>query len=475
MIRLITALGLLPLGLALCLTGCSTMAPPYTRPDAPVAAAWPTGPAYQPEADASTATPVVDLPWREFFLDPQLQTLIALALENNRDLRVAALNIERTRAQYQVQRAELLPTIDATGSGSRQRLPADLSGSGKSIISSRYSVGLGVSAYELDLFGRVRSLKDQALEAYFATEQARRAVQISLVAETASAYLNLVADRERLQLAQETLKSHQTTYDLTERRFKAGVSSELELRQAQTSVDSSRVEIALYTRMIAEDENALRLLLGTDLPADPATAETMETAGLLKDLSAGTSSEVLQQRPDILQAEHLLKSYNANIGAARAAFFPRIVLIGSVGTASAELSGLFKDGSATWSFAPQITLPIFDAGTNRAKLKVAETDRDIALAQYEKAVQTAFREVSDALAQRGTIDEQLNAQQSLVAATARSHQLSEARYFKGIDNFLNVLDAQRSYYSAQQVLINFRLARLTNQVTLYKVLGGGAL
>jgi outer membrane protein, multidrug efflux system len=471
----ITTSWCLPLGIFLCLTGCATMAPQYTQPSAPVPATWPSGSAYHKGAEPATAPAVDELSWREFFLDPQLQQLIALALENNRDLRVAALNIERARAQYRIQRAELLPDIDATGSASRQRLPADLSSSGESMISSTYSVGLGVSSYELDLFGRVRSLKDQALEYYFSTEQARRAVQISLVSEMASAYLNLVADREQLRLAQETLKSHRTTYDLTDRRFKAGVSSELELRQAQTSVDSARVDIAGDTRLVAEDENALRLLIGTDLPSNLTTSDAMETVGTLKKISAGASSETLQQRPDILQAENLLKSYNANIGAARAAFFPRIVLVGSAGTASADLSGLFKDGSATWTFAPQITLPIFDAGRNRANLRVAETDRDIALTQYEKTIQSAFREVADALAQRGTIDEQLDAQQSLVAATARSHQLSEARYFKGVDSFLNVLDAQRTFYSAQQNLIDFRLARLTNQVTLYKVLGGGAM
>ena len=465
----------LVLGGFLLLAGCSTMAPQYNQPEAPVPAAWPNGPAYRQSAEAPTAASAVELPWRQFFLDPQLQELINLALENNRDLRVAALNIEKARAQYQISRSDLLPKVDAVGSGNRTRLPGDLSGTGQSTTTHQYSVGLGVSAYELDLFGRVRSLKDQALEYYFSTEQARRAVQISLISEVAAGYLSLSADREQLQLTQETLKSHRKTYELTDRRFKAGVSSELELRQAQTSVDSARVDIARYTRLVANDENALRLLVGANITSELLTPRPMETLGVLKDLSTGLPSETLQQRPDILQTEHLLKSYNANIGAARAAFFPRILLVGSAGTASADLSGLFGDGSLTWTFAPKITLPIFDAGSNRANLKVAETNRDIALAQYEKTIQTAFREVADALAQRGTIDEQLDAQKSLVTATERSRQLSEARYLKGIDNFLNVLDAQRSLYSAQQNLIFIRLARLTNQVTLYKVLGGGAL
>lgn len=469
-----TAVGL-SLGIVLFLSGCSTMAPHYTQPSAPVSATWPSGPAYQNETSDPTAQAAAEISWREFFLDPQLQKLLTLALENNRDLRVATLNIERARAQYQIQRSDLFPKLNATAAASGQRLPADLSGTGESLTAHEYSAGLGVSSYELDLFGRVRSLKDQALEYYLATEQARRTVQISLISEVAVGYLNLAADRERLTLAQETLNSHKATYELTLRRFNAGVSSELDLRQAQTSVDSSRVDIASYTRLIAEDENALRLLVGSDIPSELLPVRSIETLGAVKTSFTNLPSEVLQNRPDVLQAENLLKAYNANIGAARAAFYPRITLVASTGSASAELSGLFKDGSLTWSFAPQVSLPIFDGGSNKANLKVAETDRDIAVAQYEKAIQTAFREVADALAQQGTIGEQLAAQQSLVEATEQSHRLSEARYLKGVDSFLSVLDAQRSLYGAQQKLITFRLSRLTNQMTLYKVLGGGAL
>ena len=460
-------------GALIFLAGCSTMAPKYTQPAAPVPKAWPSGPAYKAEAAKPEQKPLAEIPWQEFFVDPQLRKLIALALDNNRDLRVAVLNMERFRAQYQIRRADLLPQVNATAGGSFQRIPEDLSTTGNAFNSNQYDVGLGLSSYEVDLFGRVQSLKDLALGQYLATRQARSSVQISLVSQVASAYLTLASDLERLQLAKDTLANQQESYKLTKSRFDAGVSSALDLHQAQTSVDAARVDIARYTAIVAQDENGLSLLIGAPVTAELLPKSLSETLTALKEMAPGLPSDILLHRPDILQAEFLLKGANANIGAARAAFFPRITLISSVGFGSDELAGLFKGGSFTWSFAPRISVPIFEGGRNRANLKVAEVDRDIAVAQYERAIQIAFREVADALAQRGTIDEQLAAQQSLTNATSETFRLSQARYERGVDSYLNVLDAQRSLYGAQQNLISVRLARLNNLVTLYKVLGGG--
>lgn len=472
-IKRMTASLCLPLGAILCLSGCTTMAPKYTQPAAPVPAAWPGGAAYK-EVAAESGKPVADIPWREYFIDEQLRTLIAMALENNRDLRVAALNIERFQALYQIRRSDLFPKVDASAAGTFQRIPETLSSSGRAMTVEQYNAGLGVSSYELDLFGRVRSLKDQALEQYLATEQARRVVQISLVSQVAAGYLTLAADRERLKLAKETLASQQDSYQLIGRRYEAGVSSLLDSLQARTSVDTARVDIARYTALVAQDENALTLLVGSQIPAELLPEALSETLTAVKDVPPGLPSDVLLRRPDILQAEGQLKGANANIGAARAAFFPKITLVSSVGFGSDELAGLFKPGSFAWSFAPRISLPIFDGGSNRANLKVAEVDRDIMVARYEQTIQGAFREVADALAQRGTIDEQLAAQQSLTDAAAERYLLSQARFEKGVDSHLNVLDSQRSLYGAQQGLISTRLSRLTTMVTLYKVLGGGA-
>jgi multidrug efflux system outer membrane protein len=462
---------IVPVLALLALSAC-TLAPDYTRPAAPVPPAWPSGPAYQEHAGKAERE-VADIPWQEFFVEPQLQKLIAQALENNRDLRMAVLNIERSQAQYRIRRADLLPQIDAIGEGSGRRVPADLSGTGAAETIHQYRADLAVSAYELDLFGRVRSLSEQALQEYLATEQARRAVQISLIGEVAANYLTLAADRERLILAKNTLDNYQESYRLSLSRFNAGVASALDLNQAKTAVDAARVEIARYTTLVAQDENALNLVVGTTVPTELQPTALSETLTAVREIPPGLPSEVLLTRPDILQAENRLKGYNANIGAARAAFFPRIVLVSSVGTGSAELSGLFEDGSLVWSFAPRITVPIFDAGKNLANLKVAEVDRDIAVARYEPAIHTAFREVADALARRGTIDEQLAAQQSLTDAATDSYRLSQARFDKGVDSYLAVLISQRSSYTAQQGLIGVRLARLDNLVTLYRTLGGG--
>ena len=462
------------LAAAAALAGCASMAPQYARPPAPVPSAWPAGPAYQEGPGAPAGNAAAEVPWREFFLDERLRRLIALALENNRDLRVAVLNIERSRALYQVQDANRYPKVDAVAAANLQRVPADFSGADEAVTLHQYSVGLGLASWELDLFGRVRSLGDQALEQYLATEQAQRSVQIALVSQVAAAWLTLAADRERLQVATETLASLDSAYQLTRKRFDAGVSSALDLYQAQTIRDAARAETFRYTALVAQDENALNLVVGSPAPAGTLPQALSEELTALEEIPPGLTSDVLLGRPDILQAESRLKGANANIGAARAAFFPRITLVSSAGFGSNELNGLFGGSTTSWKFAPQITLPIFDAGSNRANLKVAEVDRDIAVALYEKAIQTAFREVADALAQRGTIDGQLAAQQSHAAAAAETTRLSQARYDKGVDSYLAVLDSQRALYFSQQSLITTRLTRLVNQATLYKVLGGGA-
>ena len=454
------------------LPGGCTLAPKYTKPEAPIPAVWPSGAAYKDTNAAAGAPSASELRWQDFFIDTKLQQIIEMALNNNRDLRLAALNVDMARALYGIQRAELLPTANATGSASKQRSSSDLLRSGEPRTSEQYSVNLGISSWEIDFFGRIRSLKDAALQEYLATEQAHRSTQVSLVAEVANTYLTLAADRGLLKLAQETLRAQEATYKLIQRRYEVGASSELDLRQAQTRVDAARVDIARYTGIVARDENALTLLVGSPVP-DGLLPTELDAVTLLQDISPGLPSEVLQHRPDILQAENQLKASNANIGAARAAFFPRIALTGTIGTASNELSGLFNSGSGTWSFAPQIIMPIFDSRTWSA-LDASKVDREIILTRYEKAIQVAFREVADALAQRGTLGDQMAAQQSLMEATAESYRLSDLRYKSGIDSYLSVLDAQRSLYGAQQGLIAVRLSRLTNLVTLYKVLGGGA-
>ena len=453
------------LALAVVLAGCSTLAPHYERPAAPVPAVFPTA--------SASGQAAADIDWRDFFADTKLRSLIDLALANNRDLRVAVLNIAQARAQYRVQDAATWPTLNATGSGSASRTPASLSGTGQAVVGHQYSASIGTSAYELDLFGRVRSLNAQALESYLATAEARRSTHISLVAEVASAYLTWSADLDRLALARQTLQSQSDTYGLTQRRFELGTDSALTLRQQQTSVESARVDMANYTAQVALDQNALALLLGTAVPADLAPTGLATRVSALPDLPANLPSDLLQRRPDILQAEHSLQAASYNIGAARAAFYPRISLTASAGSSSNDLAGLFKAGAGAWSFVPQITLPLFDGGANQANLDIATVTRDIRVAQYEKTIQTAFREVADALAQRSNLGDQLSAQQALVDATADSFQLSNARYQRGVDSYLDVMVTQRSLYAAQQGLIGTQLSRLANEVTLYKVLGGG--
>ena len=419
----------------------------------------------------ASAPAAPELPWREFFADERLQKIIGIALDNNRDLRVAALNVERARALYGIQRAGLLPSVNAVGMMSKQLIPADLSTTGYAMTAEQYSVNLGITSWEIDFFGRIRSLKDQALEEYLATDDARRSAQISLVSAVAQAYLTLTADREALKLVASTLETQEASYKLIRKRQDVGLASGLDLLRAQSQVDTARGDVARYTQLTAQDENALNLLAGSPLPQELLTSD-LGSVNPPKEISPGLSSELLLRRPDVLAAEHQLKADNANIGAARAAFFPRISLTSVIGTASADLSGLFKAGQGTWLFAPQIMMPIFDARTWSA-YDVTKVEKEISVAQYEKVIQTAFREVADALAVRGTVNQQIAAQQSLVDAVAETYRLSQMRYTRGIDSYLSVLDAQRSLYGAQQGLIILRLARINNTVTLYKVLGGG--
>ncbi|MFG6441433.1 efflux transporter outer membrane subunit [Roseateles sp. LKC17W] len=449
------------LAASLALAGCASMAPTYERPAAPVATQWPV-----PQGSATQAK-AADLGWREFFTDARLQALIEQALANNRDLRVAVLNVQRAQAQYGVQQADRLPSVNAAAAQSATRSPG---GS----ISRQYTATLGVSAWELDLFGRVKSLNDAALQQYLATDDARRSAQLSLVAEVAGAYLTLAADQEKLRLAEQTLLSRQDGLRLTQRLQAAGVASALDLRQAEIAAETAQTDLAGLTTQVAQDRNALALLVGQPLtPEQLPMAGTATAVTQTAELAAGLPSEVLLARPDVQQAERTLQAANANIGAARAAFFPRISLTASAGSASGELDGLFRSGSGLWTFMPQVSLPIFDAGRNQANLSIAQVDRDIALAQYEKAIQAAFRDVADALAARATLGQQIASQQRLVAQTQDALRLAEARFRQGLDDRLATLDAQRSLYAAEQGLISSRLAQQVNRVTLYKVLAGG--
>lgn len=452
------------------LSGCSLI-PDYQRPDAPVAADWPQGAAYG-DAAREGSTPAADLQWQAFFRDPALRQLVQTALENNRDLRVAALNVEAYQALYRVQRADLLPSVSVDGASTRQRLPGDLSQTGQARTSGQHSVTLGINAWELDFFGRIRSLGEQALQQYLATEQAARSTQISLVASVASAYLQWQADQSLLKLTQDTLETYEASYQLTQRSFDVGVSDALSLSQARTAVDSARVTLAQYQRRVAQDRNALIQLLGTGLPENLPQGLALRDK-VLESVPAGLPSDLLQRRPDLLQAEYQLKAANANIGAARAAFFPSVSLTANAGTASRQLSGLFDAGSGTWLFQPQINLPIFNAGRLRANLDYAELQKDIQVAQYEKAIQTAFQEVADRLAARTTYRDQLEAQRALLNTTETYYELAERRYRTGVDSYLTLLDAQRQLFSVRQQLISDRLAQLTSEVELYKALGGG--
>ena len=448
------------------LSGCS-MAPKFLRPEAPVAADYPT-----PSALAANQSRATETGWRTFFPDARLQSLISTALVNNRDLRVAALRIEEARAQYNIQSADLLPNFNGTATGARARTPGSLTSTGNSTVSSNYQVGLSLASFELDFFGRVRSLNDAALAQYLATEEARQAAHISLVAEVAKAYLAERAYDEQLTLAQNTLDSRNTAYGLAKQRFEVGASSALDLRQNEALLQSARVAQLTLARQRAQALNALTVLVGqplTDLPP----AQPLSAQNIVADIPAGLPSDLLTQRPDIRSAEQTLRAANANIGAARAAFFPRISLTAGVGTASNSLSGLFENGSRAWSFAPQLVLPIFQGGRNTANLTLSEVRKDIAIANYEKSIQVAFREVADALVARSLLDEQIDAQGLVQAAQAERLKLANLRFDNGIASSLDVLDAQRELFSAEQSLVQARLLRLTNAIDLYRSLGGG--
>jgi multidrug efflux system outer membrane protein len=443
------------------LAGCASMAPPYERPAAPVAAVFPDAAA----AGTPSAVPAADIAWQQFFVDARLKRLIELALHNNRDLRIAVLNIERVRAQYQIQRAEQFPTVMLGATGLAQP-NATSDGS-----SSYYTAGLNITGYELDLFGRVRSLSDAALQQYFASEEARKATHISLVAAVANTYLTLLADDLQLEVTRKTLDTRLESYRLLQLKLDNGASSDYEVAQAVSLVEGARAALALFIRQRAQDQNALELLVGQPLPSDLPPGLPLEGQGLLAELPAGLPSELLERRPDVRQAERQLQGANANIGAARAAFFPRITLTGSVGLASEDLGGLFSNRA--WQFAPRITLPIFDAGANQANLELSQANRDIAVASYERSIQTAFREVADSLAGRATLGEQLRAQQAQVQAEATRFRLADLRFQTGASNYLDVLEAQRALFQSQQAVVIVQAAQQQNLVTLYKVLGGG--
>ncbi len=457
-------------GIVFFLNGC-TLAPEYTKPKAPIPAQWPQGEAYK-TTKATQGTPTApQLGWKEFFTDPKLQAVIKTALDNNRDLKLAALNVERARAMYGIRRAELFPSISGNASWNKQKIPPKVMGFPQKLTLERYDVSLGISSWEIDFFGRIRNLKKQALEEYLATDEARRAAQVSLISGVARAYLALGADRENLKLARSTLTTRQAAYDLIKQQYDVGIATGMELRQAQVRLDAARGDVARYTQVVALDKNALCLLVGATV-TEELLPQNLSDITPPEKIFAGISSEILLNRPDIISAEHRLKGAYAYIGAARAAFFPSISLTTSVGTASDELSGLFDSGNGTWSFTPQIKIPVFDPRT-WAAYRVSKAEQKIALAQYEKTIQAAFREVADALATQGTVEQQLTAQQSLTNAVADTYDLSYKRYKEGIDSYINVLDAQQSLYAAREGLVSLRLAELANKIKLYAALGGG--
>lgn len=460
--RTLTSLGLAAL---LGVSGCMSLIPAYQRPAAPVPAAYP-GEASPAAAPAPTATAAADVDWQAYFADPRLKRLVEIALANNRDLRIAVLNIEQARATYQVRRADELPTVGAGFVAQRQP------GSNGSLANT-YSVGLAVTGYELDFFGRVRSLSQAALAQYLATDEARKTVQIALIASVANGYLNLLADDELLRVTRDTLVTREESFKLTKLKFDNGAASELDFRQAESLLEGARVALASTLRQRALDENALVLLLGQGLPADLPAPLPLAGQQVSAELPAGLPSDLLARRPDVRSAEQQLVAANANIGAARAAFFPRITLTANAGTASGELSGLFKSGTWAVTGTAQLLQTIFDAGRNQANLDVAKVNREIAVAQYEKAIQTAFREVADSLAGRATLGEQLRAQLAQRNAAEVSFKLADLRYRNGAASYLDVLDAQRALFSAQQATVQVQALQVQNLVTLYKVLGGG--
>ena len=453
------------------LSGCVSMAPSYQQPPLPVATAYPDAP---PTVQTETGQATIATGWRDYFADPRLQTLIKLALDNNRDLRTAVLRVEEASAVYGIQRAEQFPTIGAQAGVDRSRVPADISPTGNPVEGSQYHVALGLASWEIDFWGRVRNLKEAALENYLVTDAARRAAAISLVAQVANSYLSLREVDERLVLARRTIASRAESLRIFTRRVQVGSTSRLDLTQVQTLMTQAQALGAQLEQLRAAQAQALTLLIGTpvDLPARP---DHLGEQVVLVELRAGLPSDLLIQRPDIVAAEHRLKAANANIGAARAAFFPNVTLTGSFGTASAELEGLFASGSHAWVFSPSISLPLFDGGRRRNNLSLTEARRDLAVAAYEKAVQSAFRDVADALSARHWLTEQLAIAQTAQAVQTERARLSQLRYDNGAATFLEVLDAQRELLAAEQQVVQIRRALLTSRVSLYAALGGGAM
>ncbi|HWW09508.1 MAG TPA: efflux transporter outer membrane subunit [Candidatus Acidoferrales bacterium] len=450
--------------------GACSLEPVYERPPAPVAGTYPAGPAYQ-QTTGGTAAFADEIGWRDFLTDPRLQRLVQIALANNRDLRVQALYIAQAQAQYRIQRSNLLPQVAAGASETASRSVSNIT---RQNVTTRVDdVGVSLSTWELDFFGRLQSLDHAALQQYFATAQARKAFQIALVAQVADQYLTLLADDDLIVVTQHTLETAQQSYNLMLLQFNTGTANEESLSQAQTIVEQAKANYAAQVRTRAQDENTLVLLLGAPLPADLPSARPLNSQSILADIPAGLPSDLLMRRPDIMESEANLRGANANIGAARAAFFPSITLTGGLGTESAALSGLFGGGSLAWSYVPSITVPIFEGGRLRANLDVATVQKDINVAQYEKSIQTAFQEVANDLAARGTYDDQVAALERYVAASQRYLDIAQQRFRGGVDSYLNVLTAQTSLYTAQQLLVTARLQRLTTLVSLYRDLGGG--
>ncbi len=455
------------LALPLALSACTSL---LRQPD-PAAASNLTSAAFPTllgqNANDPAGSSIASQGWSDFFTDPQLKQLIQLGLENNRDLRTAVLNVDKVRAQYQLARSSQFPTLGVNGGYATN--------GNKNSNTSTYTANLGLSSYEIDFWGRIANLKDSALQNFFSTQSARSTAQIALVSQIAQSYLAIAFDQEQLKLAQQTFKAQQDSYGLLDKQFKAGIISLQPLRQAEITLEQARLAAKNSETLIAQDRNGLALLVGQPVPDNllPQGAITQITAS--QTLPAGLPSELLQHRPDIAGAEYTLKAKGADIAAARAAYFPSISLTGSVGYQSKNLSDLFKSGAFLWNIGPSINLPIFDGGARRANLDVARVDQKLALTAYEKSIQTAFREVSDELASRATLDDRLAAQDRLVKASTSNYDLSQARFKAGVDSYLNVLSAQQNLFTSQQAQITLKQQSLVSQVNLYKVLGGGAV
>lgn len=460
------SLATMPALLVLCLSGCN-LKPEYQRPAMPVSDQW--------NAKLAAGLEASETKWADFFNDPILRQLITRALENNRDLRIAALNVEKARAQYGISRADLFPSLDASADKTAQHLPGGLYQTQQTgaVTYQQYEANLGVSAWEMDFFGRLRNLKDEALENYLSYEATSKATQLSLVAEVSQAYITLCTDRDLLRIAQSTSESQRESLRITEAKLRAGTVTEQDVLQARTSVKSAEADVAKYDRQSRQAMNELQLLAGGALSAEINREATLEKRWVFPDLNTGLPSDVLTRRPDIISAEHTLKAANADIGAARAAFFPSITLTATGGTTSSSLGHLFEGGTASWNFTPSLNLPIFDGGKNNARLDEAKISKRIEIADYEKAIQQAFREVSDALAGVETYKSEVGSRRDDMENSNKYLQLASLRYERGVDDYTNVLTAQRTFYASQQEYINVFAASLNQKVTLYKVLGGG--